>query len=454
MPQLLCPLCRREIPCSNGAVPARTQGRSSDNVTSDSRGRGGHSLRHSSSRPFSFDVLRMNARGKLEGLPRRLVKQVLDTIASLDSGLDCRHKWAMLVDCASALEGATDAEARVDAEVRVDAVRFARRTLSDCIAYLIGKLQIQELVCIAPTFHGLSDTQAVDMAVLQKAAGVALSRGMSEISEMCTSWRELENLFWDLSELHKHCQLENAADDLSARFATMVFDFVRRTPSQQMPEALQQGLKLLDGWERASCEATVLFRSWLPGWLQQQANRTAHDLESFDARWWIGLLRTVGLHGLLERTRFVEVCDSLASGFAREGVRTKTTSSWSVDSLGVVVVRQFAAALAENPGGIRYEGFQLFFDCSGDWEGEFQTSSRKSEALAGRRAFKLAPLALTSSRFVRTMSSPELMPSPSSSQSNGRRSPIYSDYTLSPLGRGLDCQSPLQRRNRRSTFST
>lgn len=292
------------------------------------------------------------------------------------------------------------------------------------------------------------------MAVLQKAAGVALTRGMTEISEMCTSWRELEQLSWDLSVLCKHSQLETAVDDVSAQFATLVFEFARHSPSQQMPEALHQSLKLLAGWERASCEATVLFRSWAPGWLQQQANRMVRDLESFDARWWIGLLRTVALHGLLERTRFVEICDSLAPGFAHAGVRTKTTSSWSVDSLGVVVVRQFAAALAENPRGIRYEGFQLFFDCPGDWGGEFDTSLRKSEALAGRRSFKLAPLTLASSRLVRTMSSPELLPSPSSSQSNGRRSPFSSDSTSSPLGRGFDCQSPLQRRNRRSAAST
>jgi hypothetical protein len=387
-------------------------------------------MRRSFSQPLSVDVLRMNFQSKLEGMPRRSAKLIIDTLTSLESVRSVTRKLEMLLDCAFNI---SQLAAQSGTPAVADAYRYAQKILSESLAYQVSKIPLHDLVDFAPKLSELLCHAVLDVAMLRAAMLLGLNQAITECSiDRCLSWRDIEKLVSQLLELRDFFELCPVVNSVSSQIARVLFDLVRRSSSKQMPEALRRGFSLLGSWQQATYEATELCRSWVPGWLLQEASIVAQQIESFDAIWWVDILRTVALLGMLERTRLVEICDDLAPGFAHVGVRTKTTSSWNIESIGLVVVRQLASALAENPAGVQYDAPWLWFDCPDNWAAVF---SGDTATLAGRRSVKLSPLSVPprgAARLARTLSSPDLLCSPSSNRADPRRS-TFNETVASPF---------------------
>lgn len=398
----------------------------------------------------------MNLASKLEVLPRRLAKQITDAIACADSKLDAMRKLEMLLACVSAIGDAHGSRDVASPRAVTDALNIAQGTLTDVIAHHLVRLPVDDMVSVVPRLSQLLPGNLV----VRKAVGVALENAISASSEdRWRAWRDLKLLVSQVSALREYNDFLPLIESTASQIAQLLFNEVRRTPLEQLPESLSQSVQLLETWPAATQEANLLFRDWVPGRLQQLAQNAP---KTVSVEWWLDMLRTVAVCGLLERTGLVEICDLLAPVFADAGVRTNSTKSWSSESLGLVVVRQLAGALANNPRGIQLIGRDLFFDCPED------DAAAARRTLASRRSVPIAPLTLSSAsvRMARTPSSPDLLVSPSSNRSAGPRSPLASglsagrraqsltDLSLSPsIGRS-DWQRSQRRRPRRGSNST
>lgn len=441
LPRSLCPLCRRDLPSSGGALPARCCQRERDHNGAAVE----TSARVGLSEPFSPELLRMRLYSKLQPLPRKLGKQVTDAITNLQTNQDDLSKLTTLLACDASLVDASVVASRDVASPRAisDAIACVRRTLSETIARQITQSSLEDVLVAAPPLCIVLRNQPM----AQRAVGTMLQRSIESIvsCDRLLAWRDVKVLACQLVTLRENCEFCPMVDDVAPQLAIKIFEAVQRASLEQLPASLQQAVKLLDAWPRAAQEANVLLRGWIPGVLTQQATRCAQGPKrTFNIMWWIELLRIVAARGLLEHAGFRDICDLLAPGFADAGVRTKSTSSWSTESLGLVVVRQLAAALDENPKGIQLLGQNLLFDCPEDF-GALVAEDRQS--LAQRRSQIFIPLALPMrsdrARMARTLSSVDFVVSPTSSNSTSRRSASFVDLPLSPSRRSAATADPL-----------
>jgi len=386
---------------------------------------------------FSPDVLRMRLHSKLQTLPRKLGKQVTDAIANLENNRDDLHKLTTLLACDASLGDASVAASQDVTSLRLipDAIACVHGTLSEAIAHQIVQSSLEDVLTAAPRLCLVLCSQVI----VQRAVGTMLQKSIASIvsCDRLLAWRDVKVLAYQLVTLREHGAFCLTVDDVAPQFAKKIFEAVQRASLEQLPASLQQAVKLLDAWPRAAQEATLLLRGWIPGLLIQQAGCCAQGPKrTTNITWWLELLRIVAVCGLLDHAGFRDICDLLAPGFADAGVRTKSTSSWSTESLGLVVVRLLAAALDENPKGIQFVGQTLLFDCPEEL-GAFLSEDRAS--LAQRRSQNFSPLAVPMrsdrARMARTLSSVDFVVSPTSSNLTSRRPASSADIPLSPSRR-------------------
>lgn len=108
-----------------------------------------------------------------------------------------------------------------------------------------------------------------------------------------------------------------------------------------------------------------LARSWSEQDTANSSPRRRGLSAGVSVAWWVEVMRAVAMWGLVDRTGMREICDLLAPGLGREGVRTESTMSWTPDKRAFVVARQLAREVFDKPAETQYRPVSkvLFFDC-------------------------------------------------------------------------------------------
>jgi len=377
LPKPLCPICRRELPKSSGAVPGRlawvrgAEGGSgvrtqplSAAASSTSLGFGSHTQRLLQRSPT-------HTSGSLHSQPT--TQDLLEQLADDADAAPLPHKFAKKVrrlqrlcskgGSAGVLEGALDCAETLgatpeDASCR-KALGTARVLLSKVVAQQLEEMPLADVLPLAQRLSDLLLGGALAEApVLPAVLAVALAAADGAPGASSAGWREVEGALRDLRRLLGVGAFGALEAEVAPRVAKQVFEVVRGSGLPQLPAALWRACTVLSSWPEAHRELALVLRMWVPGKLQPLAARwgqggNANPRPSgghvaLRAEWWLEALTTATCCGLLERSRLVQLCDELAPGLARAGVRTESSSDM------LVVARQLAAELAEQPGGVRY----------------------------------------------------------------------------------------------------
>jgi len=356
LPKPLCPICRRELPKSTGAVPGRLAWASL---------RAGHTLqRRPLQRPPS------HASGSLQA--QLTTHDALEQLADAAEAAQLPHKFVKKVrrlqrqcrsrgvgvlegalECAEALGAAPD-----DASCR-RAFGIARTQLSRVLAHQLEETLLADVLPLAQRLSDLLSSGALAEApVLPSVLAVALAAADSVPSASSMGWREVEGTQRDLRRLLDSDAFGVLETEVAPCAAKHVLEVVRGSGLPQLPAALRRACAVLGSWPEARRELTLALRTWVPGKLQPLAARWGQGGDAsptsparraaLRAEWWLEVLTVAACCGLLERPRLVQLCDELAPGLARAGIRTESSSDM------LVVARQLAAELAEQPGGVRY----------------------------------------------------------------------------------------------------
>lgn len=258
-----------------------------------------------------------------------------------------------LLDCAETLDAVPEEAAGREAFAP------AQAQLSRVLAQQLEETPLVDVLPLAPRLSTLLLSGALATAtVLPSVLVVALAAADRVPDASGTGWRDVEVAVRDLAKLFEARAFGILEAEVAPHVARQIFGLVRSSGLPQLPAALRWTSTVLGAWPEAHRELTLALRAWVPGRLQQAATRWGQGSDpsprspggraALRTEWWLEALTAAARCGLLERSRLVQLCDELAPGLARAGVRTQSSS----DEL--VVARQLAAELAEQPGGVRY----------------------------------------------------------------------------------------------------
>jgi len=206
-------------------------------------------------------------------------------------------------------------------------------------------------------------------------------------------WHEVEGFVDYAMTLAKHEVLVAVSMEMAPHSAQQILDAVQLSPVEQLPVSLRRAFQLTSAWQSANYHLVALLKDWLLQRLQQLAARAATDWADeepssptspsssarglprivpgspvargrpwVDTLWWLQVLRTAAINGLLQRSSLLELCELLTTGFAMSGMRIVEASVMLRNPLhaarkdvgSTVVARGLALELAANPETVRY----------------------------------------------------------------------------------------------------
>lgn len=355
-------MCRRELTKSTGAIPAWAA------VSAGSALRASRPAEKSRKPKDTRDLLvRAVHHAKLDPLPGGLARKV-QSVLQKEAHDRQGNSWqaifaivdALLVEASGAPHGAPAAEAAQE----------AKGIISQLVALRIGRMRLVEVANLAPRLADMLGKSALLEADVLPEVGAVMQREIEQIlqvdSEVAfTQMLEHFQVFRDRSAFQ---QLE---DSMRSSLSQKVVEMVQQARLEQLPEALTRSRELLQPWPEACQEVTAALRCTIPERLLRIATRWAEEGgggrgPSLPVSWWVEVLSAAVEGGLLDRAGTREVCDLLAPGLAREGVRTEATASWSVESRQFVVARQLGRELFDRPREVQYRPKTqlLLFHCT------------------------------------------------------------------------------------------
>lgn len=384
LPKLLCPMCRRELPGSAGAVPAWFAKMDFDSGSGlislpqvKQRSRAGSMpigqrsrRRAQRSGTSSLDLSVLVATVDLSLLPRRLSKTILalsrkeGTGQSIEVVLDCADTFAEDASSVSAWE-ARGAFTSIITE------------LSRFVGQQVAEMPLDEFIVLAPRLSEALRANILVPAFVLTAVRTQVSRASESMPDghehPAHAFLELEKAIGHLFALRGLEAFAQIVDVAAPGIAQQTFEIIRLASLDDMPAAMFHGFQVLESWPAAAREATAALRIWVPARLHQLAQRWAQGpdskgpppaVERLPVDWWVRVLSSSCARGLFEQTRLTELCSILAGRFVDEGIRTLATQSWSSSESQDIVSREFVAALMQHPQGVVLTSTLLVFQSS------------------------------------------------------------------------------------------
>lgn len=396
-------MCRRELPTSAGALPARLAGQCVGDrlalppVPSSTRDR----RKPIASRSLS-DLSLPGTTGigfhqeQLKVLPSRLGRQVIAFVRRGSLRLD---GFDALLDCAVSLTSFL--QQGLDQEATQAAVH-AKEMLSTCASQALSEMPMVDARSVLPKLAKcMQQSLLVHQLIFQGMQSGALKsvqmsgddlRGRNGIR-----WQEAECFIDYAMSAAKYEVFGELLLELAPHAARLLFDAVQLAPLEQMPVSLRRASQLAGQWQGASLILTAALRPWLLPRLQQLASKAASNWGEeashtgsrseptspllppssrrggfvatakgpLDVIWWLEVLRAAAINGLLENSPLLQLCESLEVGFTRAGIkiveadrvlRNQATLQYAYkNNIGSPhVARALAPELAARPASVRY----------------------------------------------------------------------------------------------------
>lgn len=274
--------------------------------------------------------------------------------------------------CAEELQAFLPAELR--RRVLPVPYRTQRESLSESVAELIRSTQFSEVVAVARRLHNVMNRRALLPELVLPAIRDKLRSAAREgpaIREF--AWSDVNALVAGLNRFRELEMFHPFVEALARLVAQHTVAAVRLTVMTR-PAEFCTNHSLLDSWPAAHAafqEARDDMRSLVKQGLLEAATRfsTARasapsSPRSSSLNRIIEVMTVASYCGLLDHDAAVVVCDALAPGFVRDGVKTVGTLKWTHKESGPVVARQLATHMTKQPEFVCYniEGRMLFFD--------------------------------------------------------------------------------------------
>mmetsp|Transcript_133580 Transcript_133580/g.337335 ORF Transcript_133580/g.337335 Transcript_133580/m.337335 type:complete len:547 (+) Transcript_133580:107-1747(+) len=432
LPSLLCPLCRRGLPKSSGAIPAWFSGAAGSAMRPSASG---SALSTTMPRPESIAARRSKTATdlafaaselQLDLLPSCLAKKVKRTLQR-EAKDKSAHGLEAILECADAVvRDAVDLE---DVSA-TDVVRAVVSILSKLTALRLSKLRLFEVAGLAPVLAAMLERSALVVSEILPVIDVLMQREARQILQIdCMQWEAFADLVQQMQVFRELPVFADVSEEMTSGLAQQVVELVRRAGMEQLPVALCTTREILKPWPAVAQEATAALRHLVPIRLLRLAQRWASEgmagpdalpsspsgrsstlsseplsplpprastatISAVSVAWWVDVLRTSGVGGLLDRAGLQEICDVLAPGLAREGVRTDSTESWSAESRQFVVARQLARELFERPEETQYNPAmrRILFRCPVLAEAPAAAETRAVSPVTGGGAVGASPV--------------------------------------------------------------
>lgn len=353
-------------------------------------------------------------------LPSRLAQQVRNLSRSTTQP---SVQFRDILACAEALVPLCKANADPTQQV---AALAARESLSHVVARLIAEMSFDDMMLVMPDLANPIQREEL----LQDVVCGGLRKSIMRSVQVCGNdacpgaldmrWADAQGFVKHLLSLAKHSALQQCVMDMAPYATRQVFDLVKISPLESLPSVLRRAIHMLQPWPAAAFGLTAVLRTWVPLRLEQLMARWAEvgddalspTLPSSSRSrgspmrtgsspawkrtvWWLDVLRSASVGGLLESTRLVEFCNQLEPHLEEEGVKMASAQSVlgavnsgrNMGSVGdSVSARLLGNELARHPAIVRYMPSVrlILLNCPGD-EGSGSESILVSESLPANR---------------------------------------------------------------------
>lgn len=392
-------MCRRDLPSSAAALPAHLVllSRSGNSFLPElPRSGGRQSERRRTGSPNTSKGI------DFRGLPGRLSQQVRSlTAREALAANQFKELWA----CVEAL----GAVRKSDKSTQLENVLHVRQLLSQILAKTFAEMPMDDLMSVIPECSKALESEDLLVPVILDALRTGVMRSMRDCGKLGNDnlpdaahvrWHEVRAFTEHLLALRKHDVFAVLVAGFSPYAARQVFDIVKLSSLDQLPDTLRCAKQLLEPWSDAMFQFTAALKTWLPTRLQQLLARLPGTSEAafpllppvsshapptrkggkaawMRSLWWLDMLRTATVAGVLENSQLVELCMALAPRFLEDGIKTASAQAvlvatgleQSMQGMGdPFSPRLFANELSRRPAMVRFmPNLQIvLFNCPGD----------------------------------------------------------------------------------------
>lgn len=279
--------------------------------------------------------------------------------------------------------------------------RHAHALLSQVAGKAFAEMPMDDLMSVMPECAKALERGDLHREVVLDGLRTGVMRSFQDSSidtlpdAVHVQWNEAQAFVEHLLILCKYEVFQGLVTDMSPYAARQVFNVVKLTPLEQLPDSIRRAKQMIQPWPAASFQFTAALRAWLPTRLQQLIARLAGSSEAQPLSppptgsrkgvqpawqrtvWWLDILRTAAVVGVLENSQLVEFCSGLAPRFVEDGIKTATAQAVlsemgrdkTVHGLGdLFSARLLAGELSRRPAMVRFmPNLQiLLFNCPGD----------------------------------------------------------------------------------------